>query len=44
MTPKPLLCKVAVITEIRDFMNWVDINQGETYACVNRIDNAWEKV
>jgi hypothetical protein len=26
-------------------MNWVDINQkeGETYACVNRIDNAWGK-
>jgi len=42
--PKPLLCKVAVVTpKFRDFMNWVDINQkeGETYACVNRIDNVW---
>jgi hypothetical protein len=26
--PKPLLCKVAVVTpKFRDFMNWVDINQ-----------------
>jgi hypothetical protein len=45
MSQNHCYARLRLLLKFRDFMNWVDINQkeGETYACVNRIDNAWGK-
>jgi hypothetical protein len=41
MSQNRCYARLRLLLKFRDFMNWVDINQeGETYACVNRIDNA----